>query len=402
MPPGFQNPWGINHLAVRDFQAALHLPIGQLSASMFRTGMLAFLVSSSFAWLVLCAALLKFPAPRVRTAAWACGAVAFAMAALCPPSLSNDVYLYVGYARLAAVHHLNPYVATQGTLVTLQDPTAPYVTWPISSPYGPLWTLLGMVPVALAPRASLWAQVVVMKLLAAGALVATAHGGRRLAERLAPGRGDAVFAALSLQPFGLIEGAGNGHNDLVVVAFALWALAAMAEERPRRALALIGLGAAVKFVPLILAPWVAGRALKRHAGARFLVVALLLTVVPLVASYLPFWQGLDTLRGLERRWTLAQASSGAHRWGLPLAAAASYAALTAWVLRGDVSRSVVGWIGAAIGTILLLAGSWFPWYVTWPLAAAVTLPDRRGRLLTGLVFCFAAFLTFNYAAPLRQ
>jgi hypothetical protein len=235
-----------------------------------------------------------------------------------------------------------------------------------------------------------------MKLVAAGALVAAAYGGRRLAERMAPGRGDAVFTALLLQPFLLIEGPGNGHNDLVVVAFTLWALAAMAEERPRRALALVGVGAAVKFVPLILAPWFMGRALRRGAGASFLAVALVLAVAPLAASYLPFWDGMETLRGLERRWAIAQPSDGHPPWGAPLAVAAAYAALTVWVLGGDARRVVGGWVAAAIGTILLFRGLRYPWYLSWPLAAAVTLPNKRGTLVAGLVFCFTAFLTFRY------
>jgi hypothetical protein len=402
MPPGFESPWGINQLAVRDFRAALHLPIVAVSEPTFRAGMRALLVVSSLAWLVLCAVMLRTSrAPSVRIAALVGGAVAVAMAVLCPPSLSHDVYLYVGYARLAVVHHLNPYVAGQAALVTLHDPTAPYATWSIASPYGPLWTLICMVPVGLARGASLWAQVVVMKLLAAGALVAAAHGGRRLAERLAPGRGDAVFTALSLQPFLLIEGPGNGHNDLALVALVLWALAAMAEERPRRALALAGLGAAVKFVPLLLAPWFAGRALRRGAGASLPAVALVLAVAPLVASYLPFWHGVETLRGLERRWALAPASQGGHHWGAPLAAAVSYAALTVWVLRraGDARRAVLGWVAATMVCIVLLGGTWYPWYLTWPLAAAVTLPNARGALVAALVFCCAAFLTLRYAAP---
>jgi hypothetical protein len=398
MPPGFESPWGINALAVRDFRAALHLPIGALSEPTFRAGMRAFLVASSLAWLVLCALLLRTSAaPPARFAAPAWGGLAVAVAVLCPPSLSHDVYLYVGYARLAVVHHLNPYVAGQAALVALQDPTAPYATWSISSPYGPLWTLICMVPVGLARGASLWAQVLVMKLLAAGALIAAAHGGRRLAERLAPGRGDAVFTALSLQPFLLIEGPGNGHNDLVLVACVLWALAAMAEERPRRALALVGLGAAVKFVPLLLAPWFAWRALKRGAGGSFLAVALALALGPLAASYVPFWHGLETLRGLERRWALAPEAG--HHWGAPLAAAVIYAALTIWVLRGDARRVVLGWVAAAMVSIVLLGGTWYPWYLTWPLAAAVTLPNGRGTLVAALVFCCAAFLTLRYAAP---
>lgn len=70
------------------------------------------------------------------TACVAVGTV-IVLAVAMPASLSTDVFAYVGYGRLRVAHGLNPHLATQTDLVRLGDPTAPYLRWPIPSPYGP-------------------------------------------------------------------------------------------------------------------------------------------------------------------------------------------------------------------------------------------------------------------------
>src|SRR6266540_531440 len=57
-----------------------------------------------------------------------------------PPLLSSDIFNYVGYARLEAVHGLNPYVHPLAAAPT--DPSYIYVGWPLNSTaYGPLFTI---------------------------------------------------------------------------------------------------------------------------------------------------------------------------------------------------------------------------------------------------------------------
>jgi len=66
-----------------------------------------------------------------------------------PPLPLTDLFNYLGYARLDAVHHLNPYVNGIGT--ALHDPVYRFTSWHhLRSPYGPLFTALTL-PVALLP-----------------------------------------------------------------------------------------------------------------------------------------------------------------------------------------------------------------------------------------------------------
>ena len=82
-----------------------------------------------------------FAAPALgRRVVWAAIAVLVAGFALVPPLLSHDVYSYVDYARLGAVHGIDPYV--RGPAAAPADPAFAHVTWPhTTSAYGPLFTL---------------------------------------------------------------------------------------------------------------------------------------------------------------------------------------------------------------------------------------------------------------------
>src|ERR1700688_3849470 len=77
-------------------------------------------------------------APRIVWGAIAVLVVGFALA---PPLLSHDVYSYVDYARLGALHGLAPSV--HGPAAAPADPAFAHVTWPhTTSAYGPLFTLV--------------------------------------------------------------------------------------------------------------------------------------------------------------------------------------------------------------------------------------------------------------------
>src|SRR5579875_1965351 len=66
----------------------------------------------------------------------ACLACAYALLAAGPPLLSRDVFGYIGYARMVAVHGLNPYVQTPSAMAG--DPVLPLMGWPPPTPpHGP-------------------------------------------------------------------------------------------------------------------------------------------------------------------------------------------------------------------------------------------------------------------------
>src|SRR3954469_14752561 len=93
-------------------------------------------------------------APRLgRRVVWSTIVIAIVAFACLPPLLSHDVYSYVDYARLGALHGTDPYVHPPAAFPV--DPAFAHVTWPhTTSAYGPLFTLatypLAALPVGVA------------------------------------------------------------------------------------------------------------------------------------------------------------------------------------------------------------------------------------------------------------
>ncbi|HET7484323.1 MAG TPA: polyprenol phosphomannose-dependent alpha 1,6 mannosyltransferase MptB, partial [Solirubrobacterales bacterium] len=151
-------------------------------------------------------------APRLgRRIVWSAIVGAIVAFACLPPLLSHDVYSYVDYARLGALHGIDPYVHPPAAFPA--DPAFAHVTWPhTTSAYGPLFTLatypLAALPVGVA--------VYILKAISAAAVLALAV----LVARLAPARGvDPLRAAayVALNPLVLVHVVGGPHNDALAI-----------------------------------------------------------------------------------------------------------------------------------------------------------------------------------------
>ena len=97
-----------------------------------------------------------------------------------PPLISQDVFGYLDFARLGALHGLDPYTHVAAEAPT--DPVFPFVGWPFQhSPYGPLFTLASYATAPLGLAGGLWAfkAIAVASSLGAVALIARAAGRLR-------------------------------------------------------------------------------------------------------------------------------------------------------------------------------------------------------------------------------
>jgi hypothetical protein len=411
MPPSFQSSWQLDHLSVDLFRGALGLPRFAVGDGAYRW---CFRGLWAAAWvgyfLLVFAGVVGGRLPR-RLVLGATVVLALALAVVFPASLSTDVYGYVAYGRLWAIHHVNPYLVGQEALVRLGDPTAPFLGWGIRSPYGPLWMWLGAGVVDVLRPDPLFGPAVAFKLLGSAAVVAAALAGRSLAERLEPGRGELALAAIGLNPLFLVEAAGNGHNDVMMMALVLAALARLADGKVEVGGIVVGLAAALKFVPLLLLPWFVVEGLRQGGRRAWVRVAITVAVgvAPLVITFVPLWAGSATLDGLRDRWARGRSESAAGAGALVAKnalALAAYLAASAWLLarRGGsktdgARRIVTGWIVTS-AAVITATGLWLPWYLSWPFAAALTRWDARHVAASYLLFCFAAVFTFRYSVVL--
>ena len=189
-------------------------------------------------------------APRLgRRLVWSAIVIAVVAFACLPPLLSHDVYSYVDYARLGALHGIDPYVHPPAALPT--DPAFAHVTWPhTTSAYGPLFTL-ATYPLAALP---VGAAVYVLKAISAGAVLGVAA----LVARLAPARGvDPLRAAafVALNPLVLVHVVGGPHNDALAILPMMLGVAGILTARETSAGAALIAAIAIKTSTAVTAPF---------------------------------------------------------------------------------------------------------------------------------------------------
>ncbi len=350
-------------------------------------------------------------------------ALAVILALFCPPTLSNDSYAYVGYARMHVVHGLNPYVHAPRVLAEAGDPIAEYLSWNEPSVYGPAWLLLSFGLIAEMPAEQLWWQVVAMKLLGALALVGAAWAGKGVAERFKRGTGDVTLLAIGLNPLFFLEGPCSGHNDLLMMALVLVSVRAFLERRLWLAGLALGLAAGIKFVPLALLPWMileSCRGLDWSRRIRNGAVLSVLALTPLTLGYAPLWQGTETWQALRNRSRIGMSEAELTReaslrrslqeWHVPESAVAGllalerqwpvvllYVALCWWLWqRPGAGGWLDAWVILAIAANVCSMGIWFAWYWLWPCAIALTRWDRARLGVSAGCACVALGLTWRY------
>lgn len=203
-----------------------------------------------------------------------------AVLTLFPIVQSGDMYAYVIYGRLYGHFGVNPYAITQP--LSSADPViGPILQFlsstPFSDPYGPLWTiaagLLGRVESGASLGVAAWSFRATAVISLAVATAAIAYSLRSLGAESAARRA----GAFGLHPLVLYESAVGAHNDIMMLAPALWSFA-IADDLPLFAGLLAGAAIAIKLPAVIALPFLLKRVARKHglgwiaAGAAALAV----------------------------------------------------------------------------------------------------------------------------------
>lgn len=324
-------------------------------------------------------------ARAVAARVWIGGLVALhVLMALAPPLLSTDSFNYLAWARLDAVHGLDPYA--NGPAAAPGDPVFPFVGWHhVPSPYGPLFTLATAALSPLGVPAALWVLKAVTA-LAAGACLA-------LVWRCAAALGrDPVAPTLlvGLNPVWLVWAVGGAHNDVLMVLGVLAATTLVVIGRERAGAGALVVAAAVKASAGIVAPFLL---LGARRPGRVVAAGLASAVAVALLAFAVFGHadalGLAGLRGSSRSSSYYSFPSQLGRWlglggvtsALRVTAVAIGAGSALWLLvrvrRGADWITAAGWSTL----IVLLTTSWLlPWYEVWVLPLAALGRSRALRL----------------------
>jgi hypothetical protein len=229
------------------------------------------------------------------------------LAGLLPPVLSGDLYHYAAFGRMVAFTGFNPYT-TPIEAVPYDDVTTLADWRSLTSHYGAFFTWVSAGAAWLggdSPVRTAWAFKGVGALANLGAAAAAYRlGGLDAGGR--EGKGGLVAATLvALAPVMVIEAAGSGHNEALMMAFALLGVLLWRRQRFAAATVALTLSTLVKFVTGGLLGLLVLRALLRpEPGTRrgpLLVTVMLVGAAVTFALYAHFG------------WTPASWGAGATR-----------------------------------------------------------------------------------------
>ncbi|HEY5142106.1 MAG TPA: polyprenol phosphomannose-dependent alpha 1,6 mannosyltransferase MptB [Solirubrobacteraceae bacterium] len=318
---------------------------------------------------------------------------------LAPPILSADLFGYVTFGRLGALHGLDPY--THAAIAAPDDAAYRFVGWHHSrSPYGPLFTVLTYGLVQLGVAGSVWALKAVAFAASLGIVAIVWHLAR--AGGNDPRRAAAI---VGLNPMLLVYAVGGGHNDLLMLVVMVGAVALVLAGREGAGGASAVAAAGLKISAVVLLPFLVlgarrrGRAL---AGAALALVAVALTAVLAFGSHAT---GFAEVLSVQQRYVSnfsvpngIRDVLGLHsfapwlRTSLQVALVAAVGLLLVRVWRGADWVAAAGWALLA----LTVTATWLmPWYTIWALPFAAI---SRSRPLLAAAIAVQVFMLTQVVA----
>jgi hypothetical protein len=330
------------------------------------------------------------------------------------PVGAHDIYHNAADARTLVLHGDNPTLIPPNAHP--DDPFYPNVpAWQdFPSVYGPVWYLVSAAPVPLVGD-GLWSNVIGQKALTAAFFFGSTVLAMLIAGRIRPGATAVAGLLVGWNPLLQFETAGNGHNDAVMVFFALASLYAVTRRWWPAVFPLLALSVASKYVLVLLGPvllvWMLRR---RDVPRRQIVYSLGLGALVGALVYVPFFAGMDTVAIVRRQAGYTTSSPGALfdalLWGkLHLSPQQSstimkltvvplfFAAYGVLLWRIPRDPGVVALMRAGFWAVFLLlavATWWFwPWYLLFLAPLGALLPGSRAALIAA-VFSATAMLMY--------
>lgn len=169
------------------------------------------------------------------------------------PAFSYDLFNYVFTAKTVLVYHKNPY-----EIIPLQfagiDPLVSIMRWThLPSAYTPLWIMLTL-PGYLLGFGKFLLVVWNLKILVAFFYLIAISGMRRVLAIIEPKKAVLGMAIFALNPLVIIESLVSAHNDIAMMAIAIWAIVFFLEKKRIVSWILLSISIAIKLMTLFVAP----------------------------------------------------------------------------------------------------------------------------------------------------
>lgn len=169
------------------------------------------------------------------------------------PAFSYDLFNHMFTAKTVLVYHKNPYLVTPLQFAGI-DPWLSFMHWThVISIYSPLWIAVTMVPYLLGFGYFLllmWN----FKILTALGYILAAWGVSKILKTKGETNMMTGLAVFALNPLVIIESLVSAHNDIVMMGFAVYAIALFSEKRKLASWIALALSISTKLMTVCLIP----------------------------------------------------------------------------------------------------------------------------------------------------
>ena len=169
------------------------------------------------------------------------------------PAFSYDFFNYLFTAKTVLVYHKNPYLVTPLQFAGF-DPWLSFMHWTHqASAYTPLWIVVTLIPYIFGFGYFLpliWNLKIVMAL----SYILAAIGIGKILEKEDTGRALLGIAIFAFNPLIIIECLVSPHNDIVMMAMAIWAIVLYQQKKKWLSWLLLSGSVAMKLMTIFLIP----------------------------------------------------------------------------------------------------------------------------------------------------
>lgn len=327
------------------------------------------------------------------------------------PLTAIDIYAYIQQSWIMIHYHQNPIFVIPAQYP--HDPLMQYARgWQtFGTPYGPLGIVTDAAPVLVA-RGNLLGSLILLKTLFSLMALGTAYVVYEILHTVKPRYAVSGALLVAWNPLVVLEVGANGHNDIAMMFLTALALLAMVRRHYTTGPLLLVAAVLVKYTVVLLIPLFLIYGFARHEDRRAKFVYLASTIAWMYAlvavSYLPFWNGIDTITRLTfQSHRYVDSFSTLITSVVPISLALDQAALVGWVLfvpvynyviwlcTGDIGELLRACFIAMFGFLALGVSNVEGWYVLWPVVLAATIPrftERFAAILLAVGATISAIL----------
>jgi len=216
-------------------------------------------------------------------------------------AFSYDLFNYIFDAKILVHYHLNPY--QHKALDFLGDPMLSFMHWTQRTyPYGPTWLII-TAPLVFIGNNIFLVTFFLFKILAAASFLGTTWFVKKIAEKTKIIKPEFAVASFAFNPLVIIESLVSGHNDIVMMFFAIMALFYFIENKYIVSILSFLMSILLKFATGILLPvllWFSWKGKKTEKSyEQFFLISSAAMIIPVIFATLRTnfqpWYLLDVL-----------------------------------------------------------------------------------------------------------